>query len=138
MKNLHTFEEFLNESLNEASIQDDVEAFADDLVAKGIASFSQRTSTGSGALGKFVVKIATDGKSYDEVKSSIEKNYKNVDRTTSFSSQYYFSPAHKLYFYFYENDKNDRSYKPQVDKNVNWDYKILVMRQIPKSAARKS
>ena len=128
--------EEISKMLEETSIQDNVDTLADDLVAKGIVPFAQRTSTGLGALGKFAIKLSTGGKSYDTLKKDIENNYKKTDNSTSLSSQYYFSPSHNLYFYFYKNDKSDKSYKSSLDKMIDWDYRIVTMRKIPKSAIK--
>ena len=133
MEKLKTFEEFVNEfEINESKIGDDTKELAEDLVNKGIAPFAQRTSTGRGSKGKFIIKLATLGKSYDELKKDIENNYRKMDISTSLSSNYYYSPLHKLYFYFYKNDRIDKSFKPKIDKMITWDYYILTLRKIPK------
>ena len=117
----------------EGDIGEDVNSFAKDLEQKGIAQYAQRTTAGFGRpLGKFMVRLVTDGKSYNELKTEIEKHYKNTGLSTNFSSDYYYSPQHKLYFYFYSADRINKSYKPDIDKMVVWDYNILTKRRLPK------
>ena len=114
------------------SLRDDAKAFADDLVDKKISNFSQVTSTGPGSVGKVAIELSTDDKSWDVFKKDIERSYKKTGQTSAFSSEIYYSPAHKLYFFFYGTDKTNKTYKAQVDKTITWDYKLLVFRQIPK------
>jgi hypothetical protein len=127
MKKIQLFEAFVNEG----KIRDDAYALAKELVDKGIALDTYVTPTGNGYLGLFKINLASDGKSYKDLKTKIEKQYKRTQQTSNFSSQYYYSPETKLYFYFYGVDRPNRSYKPKLDKMVDYDYSVLVKRRLP-------
>jgi len=121
----------LKKYLAEGKIRDDASTLAKELVDRGIALDTYATSTGNGALGLFKINLASDGKSYKDLKTEIEKHYKKTQQTSSFSSQYYYSPETKLYFYFYGVDRPNRSFKPKLDKMVDYDYSVLVKRNLP-------
>ena len=122
----------LRKYLTEGGIRNDASTLAQELVDKGIALDAYATSTGRGALGLFQINLATEGKSYEDLKNEIEKHYKKTQQTSNFSSQYYYSPETKLYFYFYAAEDGNRSFKPKLDKMVDYDYSLLVKRRLPK------
>jgi deoxyxylulose-5-phosphate synthase len=122
----------LNEFLNEGDIHSDSDDFAKDLIAKNIAVDAISTSSNFGALGKKKIKLASNNKNYNDFKKEIEKHYNKIeDKTTSFSSNYYYSPKHKLYFFFYAED-GGKSYKGPKTGYAHYDYVILVKRKLPK------
>lgn len=119
--------------LIEGNIKNDATSLAKELMQKGVAQDAYPTTSGFGRpLGKLMVKMSTNGKKFDDLKKEIENHYQKTPQSTSLSSTYYYSPTHKLYFYFYPMDKEDRAYNPKLDKTIAYDYRMLVKRRLPK------
>lgn len=116
----------LRKLLIEAKIQDDINSLIEELKTFGIIKYGKRTSTGSGAKGKFKANISTGGKDYFKLKNDIERKYKKTGETKMSGSVYY-SPKYKLYFYFYP--EKDRSYSFELDDYVEYDYAFLMRRK---------
>jgi len=121
----------LDEVRTDSKIWNDGSALAKELEEKGIAIKAYVEGTSSGALGKTQLYVATDGMTRDEFKQAIEQNYKKTPLSTSLSSEYYYSPKHKLYFFFYREGGN-RGFHSGLDKMIDYDYTLLLKRRLPK------
>jgi len=103
MKHVKIFEAFINEG----KIRDDIKLLINDLIEKKIITDGYSTSTGSGARGKNKVYVKTDNLTYDSFNKLIKANYKQTG-TTSLSSNVFYSPKGKVYFYFYPDGGNGK------------------------------
>ena len=121
----------LDEVRTDSKIWNDGSALAKELEEKGIAIKAYVEGTSSGALGKTKLYVATDGMTRDEFKQAIEQNYRKTPVSTSLSSEYYYSPKHKLYFFFYREGGN-RGFHSGLDKMIDYDYTLLLKRRLPK------
>jgi hypothetical protein len=121
----------IDEVRTDSKIWNDGSALAKELEEKGIAIKAYVEGTSSGALGKTKLYVATDGMTRDEFKQAIEQNYRKTPVSTSLSSEYYYSPKHKLYFFFYREGGN-RGFHSGLDKMIDYDYTLLLKRRLPK------